>query len=371
MIISESCPRKEFERLLEDAYVAMNESINTKEAYFLTRGAQKLEEDLHEQLLETAKGTSFENNIRLISGFRFPDIVAKINDNNGFGVEVKTTKKNDWKCIGNSVLESTRETGIERIYLFFGKLHSPVRFKYRLYQECLPEVSVTHSPRYQIDMNLAKGKSIFDKMGISYDALRTSNKPIKPIVDYYKSKLSPGESVWWMADDDEPTQALDFQIKFFNSLSDSEKRKIENEMSALFPEILRDGRKKGSRAKYNRASIWLVNKGIATPCIRDSFSAGGQMDLVIDGQSYPRLPQQIGALLLNANAFLADLNALPEEILKEMWGTPEIGPDRLSFWLDMIKSHIKTHFEDNPDFVEAFNHLFRRSLDAPCQEIKK
>ena len=131
-------------------------------------------------------GTPFENSIELISGQRFPDIIA----NKYYGVEVKTTIKNHWTTTGNSVLEGTRVDGIERIYMLFGKMVSPIEFKCRPYEECLSEVVVTHSPRYLINMDLKEGNTIFDKLKIPYDTLRKEQNPVKPIIDYYRKRLA-------------------------------------------------------------------------------------------------------------------------------------------------------------------------------------
>jgi len=108
---------------------------------------------------------------------------------NYYGIEVKTTTQNHWKTTGNSMLESTRVENVERIFMLFAKLASPIEFRCRPYEEVLSEVVVTHSPRYLIDMNLEKGKTIFDKIKMPYDTFRKQESPIRPIVDYYKSKL--------------------------------------------------------------------------------------------------------------------------------------------------------------------------------------
>jgi hypothetical protein len=105
------------------------------------------------------------------------------------GVEVKTTKQNHWTTTGNSVLESTRVDGIERIFMLFGKMVNPVEFKCRPYEDCLSDVVVTHSPRYLINMNLQAGQTIFDKLDIPYDTLRNNPNPLKPITDYYRQFL--------------------------------------------------------------------------------------------------------------------------------------------------------------------------------------
>ena len=160
-------------------------------------------------MTDLAVGTVFENSIELIGGQKFPDIVAK----KYYGIELKTTTQNHWKTTGNSVLESTRVDDVERIFMLFAKLASPIEFRCRPYEEVLSEVVVTHSPRYLIDINLEQGKTIFDKIKMPYDTLRKKESPIKPIVDYYKSKLKPGEELWWM-DAENNSKPSSIVIKF-------------------------------------------------------------------------------------------------------------------------------------------------------------
>src|SRR3990172_1857484 len=137
---------------------------------------------VHEKMSASASGTDFEGSIERAGPHAFPDIIAK----KFFGVEVKTTTQDHWVSTGNSVMESLRVESVKRIYIMFGKFGGKPDIKYRLYQECLPEVSVTHSPRYKIDMELPEGESIFDKMGTPYDELReVKNDTIGKIKSYY------------------------------------------------------------------------------------------------------------------------------------------------------------------------------------------
>src|SRR5690554_5148707 len=143
---------------------------------------RNLEPYVRDVMTDLAVGTPFEDSIELIGGQKFPDIIAK----KYYGVEIKTTTKNHWRTTGNSIMESTRIEDVERIYMLFGKLGAPIKFKSRIYQECLAEVVVTHSPRYLIDMNLEEGNTIFDKINTPYDILRRSESPAKPIINYYR-----------------------------------------------------------------------------------------------------------------------------------------------------------------------------------------
>lgn len=47
----------------------------------------------------------------------FPDIAI-----GEYGVEVKFTKQDTWRCIANSVLETQRIEGVKHIYIVFGKM---------------------------------------------------------------------------------------------------------------------------------------------------------------------------------------------------------------------------------------------------------
>ena len=47
----------------------------------------------------------------------FPDIAI-----DQYGIEVKFTTNDTWRSVANSVLESNRVNGIEKIYIVFGKM---------------------------------------------------------------------------------------------------------------------------------------------------------------------------------------------------------------------------------------------------------
>lgn len=185
----------EFVSLMKKTDRLLNSDALKRPKYYLTRGGSSLEDDVKNALEECAKGTPFANTIEKISGLSFPDIVA----GKFYGVEVKSTKNNHWTSTGSSILESTRIINTERIYMTFGKLGGkPIEFLSRPYEECLSGIAVTHMPRYLIDMQLKKGESIFDKIGIEYDVLRKLDNPIAPVSKYYRSRLKKGESLWWL-----------------------------------------------------------------------------------------------------------------------------------------------------------------------------
>lgn len=278
--------RKEFEALLDRVLRVTRDSAKKKKEDFLTKSATDFEEYACEAMREASKGTCFEGTIKRVPNQKFPDITIR----QYYGVEVKTTNKDQWKSTGNSVLELTRVEGIERIYLFFGKLSDPPDFAWRLYEECLYDIAVTHSPRYLIDVKLEKGATIFDKMGVSYEVLRRMEDPVSYIVRYYreKIKITLGRELWWMGGNERNPVVTKPYVSLWNLLSEEEKKRYRIEAMALFPELFG-----ASNAKYNRLTVWLAARhGVVNSSLRDVFTAGGKRNLTTrNGGKYFGLPR--------------------------------------------------------------------------------
>lgn len=268
---------QEFEQLMKKTDFLLNEDADKRPNYYHSRGGSLLEDDITSALTEASKGTHFEKTIEKISGHKFPDIIAS----KYYGVEVKSTTEDKWKSTGNSILETTRGNGIERIYLTFGKLGgNPIRFISKPYERCLYDIAVTHMPRYLIDMQLPSGKTIFDKLGLPYDELRSLDNPIAPVAKYYRSQLHEGESLWWAGDaTDESVSAT---IRLWNKLSKDEKLFYSIYGCVNFPEIF--------GGDYDRYALWLTSQGIVDSHIRDQFSAGGQEEMVLSTNKIVKLP---------------------------------------------------------------------------------
>lgn len=284
----------------------------------------KLENVVADIMIEHAQGTPFQDTIQLIGGQRFPDIIA----NNFYGVEVKTSKQNHWTTTGNSVFEGTRVEGIERIYMLFGKMVSPIEFKCKPYEECLSEVVVTHSPRYLVDMNLELGQTIFDKLNIPYDTLRKTPSPIKPIIDYYRQFLKAGEEVWWMDQDESKSTGL--IIKSWNNLPIKQRNYYISTAFMLFPEVFSK-----SQNKFNGVASWLINShGVICPNMRDAFSSGGQGRIVWKENTYLRIPKVIIRMLDFCDEIKNNLDGANNEMLHYYWGTTVT--NKIENWIDLV-----------------------------------
>ena len=338
----------EFCELMRKTDRMLNEEAEGRADYYSKRNGIDLEKDVFDALKRAAYQTPFEGSIQLVSGSAFPDIVA----NNYYGVEVKSTNKNHWRSIGSSILESTRIQSVERIFLTFGKLGAPVEFRSRPYEECLYGISVTHYPRYQIDMELGPGETIFDKMGVPYDTLRKMSNPVEPVSRYYKSQLRPGESLWWADTGNIEDESAPPTVKLWTALSPEMKETLTVLGYALFPEVLRSG----SPKKYNRYALWLVTKqGVVNTNIRDSFSAGGKVTMRTTEGLEVLMPAAFGRIKKYHELIEETLNDIEEETLKEYWETSQIYDDRLLQWCKMVASAAIT--DSNIDYSLAWKVL--------------
>jgi len=331
----------EFQQLVESATLRLNDDARGRGSYYITRSAQKLEDDVLGFLNNCAQGTKFEGTIQKISGQRFPDIVAA----KYYGVEVKSSKDERWISLGGSINESTRVDGVERIFLIFGKLTNPVEFRSRLYEECLSEVVVTHYPRYKIDMNLLDGATIFDKMNTTYDDLRLSQDPVGTIVDYYKSQLADGESLWWTGNKD-----AHMKIRLMRTLSAIEKKEIMIRALAYFPEILGN-----ASNKYERYALWLAaNYGIISTSTRDLFSAGGQGTI----GALDKIPRKLLNIYENKLAIHNSIISTASSVLCETWQVDSINHDPVSQWVNLLMRYcLLPDTQENKELNEKISCL--------------
>jgi len=288
--------------------------------------------------LKASMHTEFEGHVVQTGPHAFPDIIAK----RYFGVEVKVTKDNKWSSTGNSILETTRVDGVERIYMFFGKLGGGADIKYRPYQDCLSEIGVTHSPRYKIDMDLPEGKSIFDKMGVPYDELRREKNPISKIKEYYRKQLQEGQELWWI-DAHVEERAVSPIIRPFRMLPGNEQERFTTESLILFPEIF--GR---TQTKYERPAAYLITEyNTVSSSLRDKFTAGGQVTISVNGVD-AHVPQIFSHLMEKAKDIENSIEQLSEETLKYYWRTERIKTPRIEQWKRMVDDQAGTQLDTVP-----------------------
>lgn len=297
-----------------------------------------LEKTALEEIKKSCEGTPFSpENVILVSGQRFPDIIA----DKYFGVEVKSTTKNHWTSTGSSIIESTRDEFVDNIYMLFGKLGGmPPEFKCRPYGDVLYDIAVTHSPRYLIDMELDKDSTIFAKMGTTYDEFRTSQNSIEQVRKYYGDKARKNnkkEMPWWLSSYD-TDRINSFNIRMWSALELEEKDFLRSMSMILFPETLSPVRTKD---KYSNLSLWLCSfSQVVCPNIRDEFSAGGKLHYINGVRLEKPIPQVFGVIVKYSQSIKSMLENPTRELL-DLIG--EYNSDLLSTrdlygnWLDMCQ----------------------------------
>ena len=262
---------QEFDLFMNKTNTYMNKLAQDTN-YYVGCDSKQLEKEVLSAMKEQCKGTSFlPDDIQLVSGQRFPDIIASKH----FGVEVKSTKENKWVSTGSSIVESTRIEDVNHIYMLFGKLGGkPIEFKCKPYYNCLYDIAVTHSPRYLIDMEITQESTIFSKMGIEYDKFRLSEDPISTVRSYYLEKIKKEKRMampWWIGSETVTSPTL--RLWSGRSLDQEKQNIYKAQLLILFPTEI-------CNSNYDRATLWLcIRHSIINTHFRDLFTAGGQVQI--------------------------------------------------------------------------------------------
>ncbi len=323
-----------FADLMEKTESIFNERSKSNHNLYKKISSSDLEKATEFIIKEACFGTPFDaNNVKLISGQAFPDIIAE----KYYGVEVKSTDKNHWTSTGSSIVESTRDKYVENIYMLFGKLGgNPPEFRCRPYQDVLYDITVTHSPRYLINMELQEGKSIFAKMNTTYDELRTSKDSIEQVRRYYKEKANKEnkkEMPWWLTSS-EPEIQNSFNVRLWNSLTIGERRDLLSKSLILFPETMSP---KQNANKYIQTTLWLCAcYQVVMPNIRDIFSAGGKISSV-NGVTLKTPIPKIFKTIVESAEYIKSLLEKPNENFKLM--LMEYNPSIKNYndWLNLCR----------------------------------
>ncbi len=271
------------------------------------------EDIVYESLLET--GLSKEQIQH--SPQKFPDfVIFDIESGKKVGLEVKKTDSNKWKVPGGSVFESLRNE-TEETYVLMGKLGGVPETRLRKYQACIEDLTVTHSPRFQLNLDLDEGEDYLTKND-AQDLLNLSegdelNRRIREL-------LRTSRSTWYSEQN----------VTAYSELSQEEKEKYLNDGVALFPEVV--GR------DYTKFTPWMVYKCLIW-CgnVRDIFSAGGT---VLRNGMY--ISAVMNRILTNTNKIFARIATMTKEEQIKYWGKYEERTiERIDIWIDLINKNLK------------------------------
>ena len=275
----------------------------------------------------------------------FPDIRV-----NGYGVEVKYSKRDTWNAVGNSVFETMRDPTVDVVYVMFGKVGGVAEARWAKYEDCIAHVRVSNAPRFVVDME-SDAPPLFDRFDISYDDFSDldEDSKMKHVRDYWRDRLPPGEHLWWL----EPSHTLPINMRLYMNLPQGLKRMFRAEAALLCPQICKGAR---ARRKYEDAAMYLLTyHGVFCPQARDLFTAGSvalRANDVRGGNYLQRALQDIEPLILDA------AQRLDDALFVEYWGAGCSQDKRIERWLALADGYARDAGWKPSDL------LFRRGVAA-------
>ena len=326
--------REDFEKMLGKAVVQLGDEVRQSTKY---HSPSDFEQRVFDVLRNIAAGEKIDIN-PTFHPHAFPDIRA-----NGYGIEVKTTTKDSWISVGNSVFEGMRDPSVKQIYVVFGKMGGMPSVQWGRYEDRITHVRISHAPRFVLEMD--RDSSLFGKMKISYDEFSKlpPDGKMKHVRDYSRGRLKEGERLWWLEDQDSPGKPL--EVKLYMSLTKPEKVKLRAEGALLFPEIVSGSRVKD---KYNDVAFFFLRyHNVFCPQTRDLFSAGSVAGKERGGNYLQRSLKNIEAQMVEA------AERLPADLIEEYWGVRVEPKDRIKFWLGRADRLAKTWKPSEHLFIET------------------
>jgi len=314
---------EEFEGLLDKVVEQLTNEVQESTKY---HGPNEFELHVKEVLTVIAHG----QNIKINPTFHvhaFPDIRA-----NGFGVEVKTTNKDSWQSVGNSVFEGMRDVSVKKIYVVFGKMGGLPSVRWGRYEEIITHVRISHAPRFVLEMD--RESPLFKKMEISYDSFAelSPTDKMQHIRQYSRGRLKPGERLWWL--EDENSEGVPLEVRLYMRLPIPEKTKLRAEGALLFPQIVGGSRVKD---KYNDVAFFFLKyHNVFCPQTRDLYSAGSVAGPERGGNYLQRSLKNIESEMLQA------ASELPDDLFIEYWGISVAPENRIKEWLKRADAFAKS-----------------------------
>ena len=311
----------------------------TEREELLSRGCAVLTKEAREKGFKTS--SAFEQRVRCVlasflpkgSGIvvdlappaqAFPDVAL-----GDYGVEVKFTLGDTWRCVANSVQETQRVDSVKCVYVVFCKMGGAPEVRWRPYADCVVHVRTSHVPRFEID--LEADHSLFDRMGISYDDFRVlpMHEKMRHVRDYARGRLKRGERLWWLEDENSEAHTMPIQARLYTSLPQDEKIRLRAEAAILCPVIVKSGR---VRNKYDDAVLYLLTyHGVLCHQARDLFSAGSVANPGNDNKGGVYIQR---ALKLLENPMREAAARMDDALFVEYWGESVPSGERIVRWLE-------------------------------------
>lgn len=310
--------KSQFEDLLKKSCESLSCDVRLSSAF---HKPSEFERRVRHVVAENLKGSGFEAAPDIDQGF--PDIVV-----GSFGVEVKATERDSWRCIANSVSEGQRGKEVEHIYLIYGKFGGTPEVRWADYGNSIVHVRTSHVPRFEVEIGTQN--PLFAQLELPYEHFRSLSMEAKmPLIRRYaRSRLKDGERLWWLEDSDLESQnhSLPLEVKVYMDLPQVEKRQFRAEAALMCPQVVGGNR---ARRKYVDAVLYLMTyRGVLCPQARDLFSAGSV------GEQGPTDSFLINSLIDIQDEIRTAARSLEDALFLEYWGVCPSVEHRLEEWLN-------------------------------------
>ena len=309
----------------------------------LDRCCSQLTKEVSETRFRTS--TQFESRVReVLDKLTSSDITFKIDYNphpqafpdiamGEYGVEVKFTLQDTWRCIANSVLETQRIDEVKHIYIVYGKMGGVPEVRWGEWEESVIHVRTSHVPRFEIEIpNRTHSRdSLFQQMGIKYDDFRKLQMQEKmKYIRAYARKIHPDGRLWWVEDKDTGEQhTTPVEARLYTNLTTEEKTRLRAEAALLCPSIVKSGR---SRNKYDDMVLYLLTyHGVLCHQARDLFSAGSVANPKNDDNEGLYIER---ALKLIESEMIEAAKRMDDALFVEYWGESVPPTERIRKWLE-------------------------------------
>ena len=329
--------KKQFEYLLETVCATLRSEAHRTPFKEAKQFENRVREVVKDNLFDDAVEVDFNP-----AAQAFPDIAV-----GAYGIEVKYTEKDTWRSVANSVLETNRVEEVKNVYLVFGKMGGVPDVKWGMYERCVMHVRTSHVPRFEVEIGAEE--SLFDLMGITYDEFRVSkmHEKMRHIRQYARSRLKPGERMWWLEDEPGEEHTLPIQARLYTKLPIDEKTRLRAEAILLCPRIVESGR---SKNKYDDVALYLLTyHGVLCHQARDLFSAGSVANLNNDDDGGLYIAR---ALKLIEKEISDAALRMDDELFVEYWGVSVKPNERIRKWLERADAYARDWRPSDVLFLE-------------------
>lgn len=190
----------------------------------------------------------------------FPDFTITVNSNT-YGIEAKFSSSGSWTIPGGTIYDKSNFNGLKDIYLIFGSvIENKLVVKHPKYWEAISKITVTHSPRYSLDVRNLDNQTKMFKNWDEYNVFRLSSDVEKTKFFSIWSRKHLAQNKWYTV---LPTP--------FESLDKDSREQLIAEAFALFPFDLFNN---SNGAQYERiAQHWINVYFVVNKSTRDAFTS--------------------------------------------------------------------------------------------------